>query len=259
MRNSFTLLAGALLATLLMPGAQAASQNFAWTGTLADGKTLELMNINGGIDVKPSAGNRVSIQAVKRSKNGSEGDVEIKVEQEPGGVVACALYRRADGSFPSNCREGNKGRSKKGVDVNVDFTVSMPAAANLNAKTVNGGLNIAGLRGDVDAKTVNGGVNLETSGHAQASTVNGGVNAKVGKLDKSTKFSTVNGRIVVAVGGELNADLSMSTVNGSLETAFPITIQGKMGKRSLKGRIGSGGPALELSTVNGGIRIEKAS
>ncbi|MDZ7640053.1 MAG: DUF4097 family beta strand repeat-containing protein [Bryobacterales bacterium] len=250
----------ALAAIALLPASLlTAQQNFSWNGTLSTGQTLEVMNINGGIDVKPAAGNQVSVSAVKRSKNNTEGDVEVKVENESAGIVVCVLYRRQDGSFPSGCRERNKGRSKRGVDVNVDFTVRMPAAANLVANSVNGGVNIAGLRGDVEAKTVNGGVNVETTGHAQASTVNGGVYAKVGKLDQNTKFSTVNGRILVAVGSALNADVSMSTVNGSLETAFPITVQGKMGKRNLQGRIGTGGPKLELSTVNGGIRIEKAS
>lgn len=246
----------AMLPASLLPAAQ---QNFAWNGTLAAGGNLEVRSINGGIDVKPSTGNQVSITAVKRSKNNTEGDVEVKVEQDGRGIIACVLYRRQDGSFPASCRERNSGRGKKNVDVNVDFTIRMPAAANLQANTVNGGVTIAGMQADVVANTVNGGVNVDTTGHAHASTVNGAVMAKVGKIDKNTKFSTVNGRIVVALGSALNADLSMSTVNGSLETDFPITIQGRMGKRKLEGKIGNGGPRLELSTVNGGIRIEKAS
>jgi DUF4097 and DUF4098 domain-containing protein YvlB len=254
--SALALAAVALLPASLLPAAQ---QNFAWNGTLAAGGNLEVRSVNGGIEVKPSSGNQVSITAVKRSKNNTEADAEVKVEQDSQGIIACVLYRRQDGSFPASCRERNSGRGKKNVDVNVDFTIRMPAGANLQANTVNGGVSIAGMQGDVVAKTVNGGVNVDTTGHAQASTVNGAVMAKVGKIDQNTKFSTVNGRIVVAVGSTLNANLSMSTVNGSLETEFPITIQGRMGKRKLQGKIGNGGPRLELSTVNGGIRIEKAS
>ena len=259
MRRMLSLLALAALTLLPTSRVGAAEENFSWNGTLTSGKTLEVIDINGGINVKPGTGNAVNVNAVKTSKNGKTSDVEIKVEQEASGIVVCTLYRREDGSFPSGCRDNTKARGKRNVDVNVHYTITMPATVNLNAHTVNGGVSVAGLRGDVEAKSVNGNVDVETTGHAQASTMNGTIRAKVGKLDQDTKFSTVNGRIVVAVGSALNADISMSTVNGSLETDFPITIQGKMGKRSLKGRIGSGGPALELSTVNGGIRIEKAS
>jgi hypothetical protein len=34
-------------------------------------------------------------------------------------------------------------------------------------------------------------------------------------------------------------------------------VQGKMSPRSLRGTIGSGGPELELSTVNGPIELRK--
>lgn len=254
--SAIALAAAVLLPARVLPAVQ---QNFAWNGTLSAGGTLDIRGINGSIEVKPSAGNQVSISAVKRSKNNTEADVEIRMEQETQRIVACVIYRRKDGSFPSSCREGSSEKSKKNIDVEVDFTVRMPAAANLKASTVNGGVDIAGMQSGVVATTVNGSVKVETTGHARASTVNGAVLAKVGKIDQDTKFSTVNGRVVVAVGSGLNADVSMSTVNGSLETDFPITIQGRMGKRKLQGKIGSGGPTLELSTVNGGIRIEKAS
>jgi DUF4097 and DUF4098 domain-containing protein YvlB len=112
----------------------------------------------------------------------------------------------------------------------------MPASSNLKVATVNGGIKVVGLAAQVDASSVN-----------------------VGRLDQDCRFSTVNGKIVLAVAGPVNADLSASTVNGRIETDFPITAMGSLSRRSLKGRIGNGGPQLELSTVNGGIRIERLS
>ncbi|MBP2648736.1 MAG: hypothetical protein H6Q77_2360, partial [Gemmatimonadetes bacterium] len=40
---------------------------------------------------------------------------------------------------------------------------------------------------------------------------------------------------------------------------FPMTLQGKMSPRSMRGTIGNGGPRLELSTVNGPIELRKAN
>jgi DUF4097 and DUF4098 domain-containing protein YvlB len=49
-----------------------------------------------------------------------------------------------------------------------------------------------------------------------------------------------------------------TTVNGEIETDFPLTITGKFGPRRLNGTIGSGGRRLDLSTVNGSIKLRKA-
>lgn len=248
------------MALLLLPSAYAQSDVFNWSGTLTSGQLLEVIDINGGIDVAPSAGNVVTVRAEKIARRGSTSDVEIKVEQESAGIVVCTLYRHADGTFPASCRERNGRNNKDGwnrSDVRVRYTIQMPALANLAAKTVNGAVSVKGLQGDVSASTVNGDVIVETTGRASAKTVNGKVAATIGRLDQDTTFSTVNGRIVVSVGNAVNADVAISTVNGRIETDFPITIQGKMSRRKLEGRIGTGGPKLSMSTVNGGIRIEK--
>jgi DUF4097 and DUF4098 domain-containing protein YvlB len=76
-----------------------------------------------------------------------------------------------------------------------------------------------------------------------------------GKLE----FTTVNGGITVELPPSISAEFEASTVNGSVESDFSITIQGKMSPRSLRGRIGDGGPMLRMTTVNGSIRLEKGS
>jgi len=39
---------------------------------------------------------------------------------------------------------------------------------------------------------------------------------------------------------------------------FPLTITGQVGPRRLRGTIGNGGPELNLSTVNGSIKLIRA-
>lgn len=258
MRAWGTCLAAAIF---LLPASGESVDHFNWNGALANGKRLEVRDINGGIHVSPSAGNDVAIQVEKKTSNGSLDDVEIKVEQEADAIVVCTLYRLDDGSFPSGCRDHGNGKrkTKRGANVATNYTIRMPSHANLKATTVNGGIKVLGLMAEVEATTVNGGVDIATTGRANAKTVNGSVHVNVGKLDEDCRFSTVNGRIVLAVAGALNADLKASTVNGRIETDLPVTVTGSLGRRSLQGRIGSGGPSLELSTVNGAIRIERAA
>jgi len=45
----------------------------------------------------------------------------------------------------------------------------------------------------------------------------------------------------------------MRTVSGSLDTEFPITLNGRMRRSSLDARIGQGGRELNVTTVSGDV------
>ena len=65
--------------------------------------------------------------------------------------------------------------------------------------------------------------------------------------------------MTVTLPGSVNADVEARTVNGEIETDFPLTVTGRFGPRRLNGKIGNGGRTLSLGTVNGAIRIRRAS
>jgi len=102
---------------------------------------------------------------------------------------------------------------------------------------------------------------VSAAGTARGTTVNGSVVATVGKAGWSgtLEFSTVNGGIKLTLPSDLDADVDASTVNGSIDSDFPITVQGRMRPREFHGRIGKGGRKLELSTVNGSIELRKGA
>jgi len=45
------------------------------------------------------------------------------------------------------------------------------------------------------------------------------------------------------------------TSSGNIETSHEISVQGKISPRELQGKVGAGGPLVELSTSSGGIQI----
>jgi DUF4097 and DUF4098 domain-containing protein YvlB len=71
-------------------------------------------------------------------------------------------------------------------------------------------------------------------------------------------FKTVNGGITLTLPGVFDAELVANTLNGSITADFPITVTGTVSPRRLRGRIGNGGHELNLSTVNGSIKLIKA-
>jgi hypothetical protein len=243
---------------LLVPAAGRA-QDFTWRGRLAEGRTLEIHGVNGGIDAVRARGTEILVTADKRARRSDPDDVTIEVVEHAGGVTICAVYPTRATRQPNECRPGGGRNNVQDNDVTVDFTVHVPAGVMLEAHTVNGDIDVADLESNVDARTVNGGIDISTSGWARASTVNGSITAVMGRADwpGGAEFETVNGGIRLTLPADVAADLTASTVNGDIDTDFPVTVQGRWGPRRISGTLGGGGRDLRLKTVNGGITLRK--
>jgi hypothetical protein len=252
----------ALIAALALPATAAAQGDFHWTGKLTPGQRIELKGVNGSITAKGGAGATAEVTARKTARHSDPNEVEIKVVPFDGGVTICAVYptpRRADRE--NSCEPGHSWHSNTtDNDVVVDFTVTVPAGVVFAGQTVNGDVSARSLTADVEAHTVNGGIDVSTTGHADASTVNGSIEATLGKADwDDVQFTTVNGGITLTLPTNLSTDVEAQTVNGDLESDFPLTIIGKFGRHRMNGTIGQGGRRIKLVTVNGDIRLLKAS
>ncbi len=262
MRKSHVLVsyAGLAVAAALAATPAHAQQEFSWHGRLAAGQTIEIRGINGGIDAAPATGPEVMVTAVKEAHHrGNPADVKIEVVPHAGGVTICAVYPTRSGAV-NDCRPGGGGHGDlRDTDVEVNFTVHVPAGVRFEGRTVNGGITANGLAGEVDANTVNGGIRISTSGIARASTVNGGVDVVMGRTDwtGTLEFKSVNGGVRVTLPGNASTEVSASTVNGGLNSDFPLMVQGRLNPRHIEGTIGQGGRKLQLETVNGTIDLRR--
>ncbi len=250
----------ALLSVLGLP-LQAQSRDFRWHGVVASGKTIEVAGVNGSIDASGTSGKEVEVTAVKRGRRSDPDEVEIKVIEHADGVTICAVYPPGRNGRENDCAPHGKGRNNtQNNDVQVAWTVRVPAGVRLEARTVNGQVDAEGLTGEVEAYTVNGGIRLETRGWATAHTVNGSIHATLGSADwdGENAFETVNGGITLNLPPGTSAEVDASTVNGSMSTDFPLTIKGRWGPRRMSGTIGKGGRTLSLSTVNGSLELRRS-
>jgi DUF4097 and DUF4098 domain-containing protein YvlB len=241
--------------------AERAGEDFRWQGRLAAGQAVEIKGVNGDIEAVAATGDEVEVLAVKSGRRSDPSEVTIEVVTHGGGVTLCAVYPASGRGRANECAPGEGGRmDTSNNDVEVRFTVQVPKGVRFVGRTVNGGIQIAQLDGDVEAYSVNGGVRIDTRGNARAETVNGSITASMGRSDwsGSAAFETVNGGITLALPADAGAEVSAETVNGSIETDFPLTVRGKFSGRRVSGTLGSGGRELRLETVNGSIRLRKA-
>lgn len=232
-------------------------QEFHWSGTLAAGQTLEVHGLNGGIHAESAGGNEVVVDAVKSGRRSDPAEVEIRVTRDADGIRVCAVYPGGGG----DCGDGEWHSHLRNNDVTVKYRLRVPAGVRLVAKTVNGGVEAAGLKGEVSAETVNGGITVSTAGRARCSTVNGGIAVRIGSgsWKEPLRFETVNGSIEVELPADAGAEVSAETVNGHISTDFPLTVVGTFRSRALHGTIGGGGGSLHLGSVNGSITLRRSS
>ena len=90
--------------------------------------------------------------------------------------------------------------------------------------------------------------------------VNGGVEAPMTRLDdsKAVSLKSVNGGIVLIIPANANAQIKASTVHGGITNDFGLTVNdGQYVGHDLSGQIGSGGPRIRLSNVNGPIAVKR--
>jgi DUF4097 and DUF4098 domain-containing protein YvlB len=247
-----------------LPGAGSAvtaDRDWEWTGRVDRGDAIEIKGINGDIQAELTSGNEVEVRVRLHGRRDDPDEIEMVVLEHDGGVTICAVYPSEDRHEPNECRRGGHGKMNvKNNDVEVDFTVLVPAGVNFIGRNVNGDVDALGLEGEVKAHTVNGGVDISTTGLAEATSVNGSITVSMDRADwdGTLDFTTVNGSVTLEMPVDLHCDVSISTVNGTISSDYPLTVSGRFSPRHLNATIGDGGRDLVIKTVNGSVQIRRS-
>ena len=117
--------------------------------------------------------------------------------------------------------------------------------------------------GAVDAQTTNGDVvlklaKLDGKGPLRASTSNGEINLTL-DAGHELRASTSNSSITVHLPATANAELRARTSHAKVSSDFEVarSTSDDEDRKSLDGKIGAGGPLIDLSTSNGSIHVVK--
>ena len=154
---------------------------------------VEISNVNGKIQVEPSTGNAVEVEATKKARGASSEAAKAALdrvtiaEDVSGGRirVETKVARTSGFSFSSG--------------VSVEYRVKVPAGADVKFTTVNGGVDVSELSGRIVAETTNGGVTTHAvTGQLEASTTNGGLEIDLASMPEGgVRLECTNGGIKV--------------------------------------------------------------
>lgn len=213
----------------------------------ARGKLLVDSRVNGGIIVIGENRRDIQIHAVieanARSQSRAEAMIEaVKIRTEEGRIIA-------DGP--------DTGRNEWW---SVNFELHVPMNTDLDLMAHNGGISVAAVAGMLRMETMNGGIHLDgVNGDVVAETTNGGISVGLEGArweGRGLDATTTNGGVHLTVPDGYSAHLETATTNGGMEIDFPVTVQGRIGRR-ISADLGKGGPTIRVTTTNGGVTIRR--
>ena len=228
-----------------------ATEDWSRSYDLKPGGHLDIVNINGRIEVGPSTTSKVEIRAHREAKAGSDEAARQLLAESKMVEEVAPDHVRVEVQRP-----GEQSR-RFGRSVNVEYDVQIPAGLVASFRTGNGGVTLQNVSGTLTAATTNGGVTgRDLSGPVSATTVNGGVQLGLTAVTGDVQASAVNGGIRIELPSNANARLDATVVNGGINVDDSLKLTGgEQERRHVSGTLNAGGPTISAQTTNGGVRI----
>lgn len=241
---------------IAQPG-QDLREEFHQTYPLSATGRVSLENINGGVQIKVWDRAAVQVDALKKAyKQNRLAEAQIVVNSTEESIRVRTEYPNENQNFRNDERRYDN-------PAIVEYTLTVPRKAMLESvELVNGSLDIEGVEGSVKASSINGRLNARgLSGEARLSTVNGQLQAAFTQLEeaKAIHLGSVNGSVTLIIPSNANASIRAGTVHGDISSDFNLKVKhGEYVGHSMDGQIGTGGPRIRLSNVNGQIKVSHA-
>lgn len=178
----------------------------------------------------------------------SSGSGDVKLDQIGSDVQA----RTGSGEITISGVKGTLRASSGSGDIRAE-----QISGAINASTGSGEVRLTQAgSGDVEVSTGSGGVEVNgVNGGVRIGTGSGNISAK-GSPAGNWRLHTGSGDLTVELPQQTSFELYAHTSSGSIDSQFQITMQGTITPRDLHGKVGNGGPLVDLRTSSGTIHIE---
>jgi hypothetical protein len=199
---------------------------------------VDLQSSGGGIRVSDLQG-----AARLRSSGGAVGAFDLVGAVDASSSGGGVEVRRVQGDL----RLGSSGGRVTAEQITGD----------VSAESSGGGVEVSAVTGDVDASSSGGGVHLDGIGGRVTAESSGGPVTAVLAPDNTAggSLSSSGGGVRVDVDPAARLTIDASSSGGSVVCDLPVTVQGKVSRGSLHGKLNGGGAPLHVRSSGGGIRI----
>jgi DUF4097 and DUF4098 domain-containing protein YvlB len=239
--------------------------DFHYNYDLQPGARFEIENANGSVEIEGWDRNVVDISGVKfASRRSSLDAIRIEIHRTTASInIHTSRPAAWGGGARYTIRVPRRTILERVVSSNGSILVrDIESAETSDLRTSNGPIRAESIHGGIDAHTSNGRIELsDISGAITTRTSNGSIDLRVrGEYNQPIRAETSNGSITVRLPADTGAHLRADTSHGGISSDFDIGehVRNRSGSNNFfDGKLGSGGPDIELSTRNGHISILK--
>ncbi|MDP9159761.1 MAG: DUF4097 domain-containing protein [Acidobacteriota bacterium] len=190
---------------------------------------LTIEGIQGPVDADSGSGN-VEIKNVAETVRADTGSGNVEIDHVKGNVHSKTGSGWIHATDVAGGFEGSTGSG--------DVTLQQTAPGTVRVSTGSGGMDLRGVRGSLEARAGSGTI------HADGEPTGGWlVNTGSGTVKLRLAFSSA-------------FDLDAHTNSGSITVSQPISSEGTMGRKEVRGKVGGGGVPVNVRTGSGDILIQ---
>ncbi|MBZ5556652.1 MAG: DUF4097 domain-containing protein [Acidobacteriia bacterium] len=258
--------------------------------TTAGRPDVSVSTFDGSIEIRPWDKPEVQVVVEKHARDKADADdIDVRAEQNGDHVIVEVKSRKDDHAFHIGWNVSRSARLIVSAPATADVAARSGdgsidverISGRLELKSGDGTIHGRDLGGAVTAHSGDGSIRLDgVSGALDVDTGDGSI-VVAGKLT-SVRARSGDGNVTVRVepGSAPSADWNITTGDGSVTLEVPegfgaeldahtgdgrvslhdVTVSnvvGEIGKSTVKGRIGSGGPALRVRTGDGSITLRR--
>src|SRR5215475_3683651 len=188
-----------------------------------------ISGISGTLDANTGSGS-LKISDIGSSVRAHTGSGSVDIDGAKGSVYA----RTGSGSIHArDVAGGFDGETGSG-----HLTLEQTAPGSVRAETGSGGLELHNVRGSLQAQAGSGSIRAD------------------GEATGGWTVHTGSGSVQLRLPQNASFDLNAHTGSGSINLSHPVTVQGTIGRKEVRGKVGSGGVPVEVQTGSGNIMIE---
>jgi DUF4097 and DUF4098 domain-containing protein YvlB len=190
-------------------------------------QTIE--GIQGTLDASAGSGG-LTISNIGNTVRADTGSGNIKLDRVQGNVRTRAGSGSIDATGIGGGFEAETGSGR--------ITLEQTAPGAVRVGTGSGGMELRGVRGSLDAKAGSGTIRAE------------------GDPTGAWTVHTGSGGVHLRFPSDARFDLDAHTSSGSVTVDHPVTVQGSLGRKEVRGKVRGGGVPVEVETGSGNIAIQ---
>ncbi len=189
---------------------------------------VSIDGVNGPVKMNSGSGN-VTAKHLGDEVRVSTGSGDIRIETAKGPVRANAGSGSIEASGIGGAFYGDTGSG--------DITMSQDAPGTVTAKTGSGNLRLRNVNGGLEAHSGSGDIEID------------------GQAKRDWTVESGSGNINLRLPSNAAFSVDARANSGSVAVNHPITMQGTLKRNHVQGRVGEGGPMLNLQSGSGEIRV----